>query len=201
MRSRKRERQARLQALLAAEPLLTDQELARRCGVSVQTIRLDRLELGLPEMRERARQLAEKASQGLRSLLAHEVWGELVELELGRRAVSVLTATKEMGFARTGIVRGHYLFAQANSLAVAVIDAQVALTGAARLRFHRPVKVGQRVIARAEVRAIRMGRFLVHVVSQVQEEDVFTGQFVVMVPASAPLAVGGGVPRAEEGLV
>ena len=36
---------------LEMDPLQTDEALAQRFGVSVQTIRLDRLELGLPEMR------------------------------------------------------------------------------------------------------------------------------------------------------
>ena len=49
-----------------------------------------------------------------------------------------------MSFKRTGIVRGHHLFAQGNSLAVALIDADVALTGSAQLRFHEPVRVGDR---------------------------------------------------------
>ena len=50
-------------------------------------------------------------------------------MELGVSGISILQTTEEMVFERTQIVRGHYIFAQAESLAIAVIDAKVALTG------------------------------------------------------------------------
>ena len=55
--ARRLSKELRLKELLRElemDPLQTDEALAQRFGVSVQTIRLDRLELGLPEMRERA---------------------------------------------------------------------------------------------------------------------------------------------------
>jgi len=179
MRLAKSERQQRLVALLSDDPLLTDEDLAGRLGVSVQTIRLDRLELGVPEMRVRAREIAEKAQRTLRSLGPHEIAGELIDIELGSRGVSVLETTPEMAFKRTGIVRGHHLFAQGNSLAVSLIDAEVALTGSARLRFHEPVRVGDRVVARAEVKESKERKSLVVVTSRVGGKIVFTGQFIV----------------------
>jgi len=84
-----------------------------------------------------------------------------------------------MGFKRTGIVRGHHLFAQANSLAVAVIDAEVALTGSARLRFHRPVRVGDRVIAKATVQKVEGNKSYVRVESRVEGEKVFSATLVI----------------------
>lgn len=179
MRPGKSERQARLQAMLGDDPLLTDEMLASRLGVSVQTIRLDRLELGIPEMRARARILAERARRQVKSLGPAEVAGELVHLELGQRAISIMETTREMGFKRTGIVRGHHLFAQGNSLAVAVIDADVALTGSARLRFHEPVRVGDRVVAKAEVQQVKENKSLVTVTSRVDGRLVFSAQIIV----------------------
>lgn len=52
-KSKKQERQKALLQLVEENPLLTDEELARRLGVSVQTIRLDRMALGLPPLKER----------------------------------------------------------------------------------------------------------------------------------------------------
>lgn len=52
-RMQKQERQRRLRQLIADNPFITDQGLADRLGVSVQTVRLDRLELGIPDMRTR----------------------------------------------------------------------------------------------------------------------------------------------------
>ena len=37
---------------MQTSPFLTDEELAKMLDVSIQTIRLDRLELGIPELRE-----------------------------------------------------------------------------------------------------------------------------------------------------
>jgi len=165
--------------LIGEDPLLTDEEIAAQFGVSVQTIRLDRLELGLPQMRARARALAEHAKGALKTLGASEVVGDLVDLQLGRRAVSVLEPAREMSFKRSGIVRGHHLFAQANSLAVAVIDAPAALTGSARLKFHRPVYVGERVIAKAIVRSVKEDRSLVVVGSRVGSNLVFSARFII----------------------
>jgi len=84
-RSSKSERQRKLQEMIREDPLLTDEMLAKRLNVSVQTIRLDRLELGVPEMRARARQVVERVQGRLKSLIPAEVAGELVDLELGSR--------------------------------------------------------------------------------------------------------------------
>ncbi|MEW6046461.1 MAG: transcription factor FapR [Bacillota bacterium] len=174
----------RLRALLHQEPFLTDRELSLRLGVSVPTIRLDRLRLGIPEMRERTRRLAEEAARP-RSLYASELLGELLELQLGRWGRSVLRTTAEMAFSRTGIVRGHWLFAQANSLAVALIDADVVVTGSARFRFLRPVRVPEEVVARAELRRSRGSKHLVEVESRCGSEPVARGLFVVAALAFA----------------
>ena len=54
-------------------------------------------------------------------------------------------------FQRNGIARGHHLFAQANSLAVAVIDDELALTVHSNITFVKPVRAGNRVITKAIV--------------------------------------------------
>src|SRR5699024_9460251 len=46
---------------------------------------------------------------------------------------------------------GHHLFAQANSLAVAVINDELALTSKTELTFKRQVKLHEQVVAKAEV--------------------------------------------------
>lgn len=176
-RRRKQERQARLLALLQTKPFLTDEELARHFGVSVATVRLDRLELGVPEMRQRTRRLAQRAAQGPVGMPVEELVGTLRQLEPGRWAVSELQVSPEMAFATTGIVRGHFLFAQANSLAMVVVDMPGSLTASARLRFLRPVHVGDTLVARAVVATVQGPRCLVRVTSTVEGESVFDGRF------------------------
>lgn len=79
----------------------------------------------------------------VKSLGIEEVIGEIIDLQLDSQAISVLEIKEEHVFSRTQIARGHYIFAQANSLAVAVINADVALTATARIRFVRPVRAGR----------------------------------------------------------
>ncbi|MGZ4134352.1 MAG: DeoR family transcriptional regulator, partial [Tumebacillaceae bacterium] len=112
----KRQRHQDLAALIVSEPFLTDEELAERFQVSVQTIRLDRLALGIPELRERIKAVADQNFEQVRSLELTEVIGELIELDLNRIGISILDIGPEHVFSRTKIARGHHLFAQANSL-------------------------------------------------------------------------------------
>lgn len=178
-RMAKRERQYALVQVLKENPFATDEELAERFQVSIQTIRLDRLAMGIPELRERIKHVAEKSLDPVRSLGIDEVIGEVIDLQLDSHAISVLEIREEHVFAKTHIARGHYLFAQANSLAVAVINAEVVLTATARLRFVRPVKLGEKVVAKAVVRSQTGNESKVRVETKVQGETVFTGTFRV----------------------
>ena len=53
MKYTKKERQQLLLETLEKNPFVTDEQLASTFNVSVQTIRLDRMELSIPELRER----------------------------------------------------------------------------------------------------------------------------------------------------
>ena len=189
---RRGQRHRELQRLLAEDPLLKDEELARMLGVSVPTIRLDRLSLGIPEVRERAQGLARRAVHQITALEHQEVVGELLDLDLGRQAVSVMDTTPSMAFLRSGIVRSHHIFAQADSLALAVIDGAVVLTGLANSKFKRPVYQGERLTARAEVIRRRQTRFVVLVITTVGPDVVFRGKFLVVA-----MPKQGGIDRAD----
>ena len=177
--TRKHRRHEQLQILLTENPFLTDGELVERLQVSIQTIRLDRLELGIPELRERVKQVAEGATSKLKSLSDGELVGELLDLDLGHQAISLLWITKEMVFAKTGVARGHHLFAQANSLAVAVANAEIALTGAAQVKFLVPVRIGDKAVAKATVSKNMGQRFCVSVQTTVDGTEVFSGEFII----------------------
>ncbi len=176
----KKERQLLLKKLVEQDPFLTDEDLSKRYGVSVQTIRLDRLECGIPELRKRLKRVASQSMAGeVKSLSSDEIIGDIIDIELDKRALSIFDVTIDHVFQRNGIARGHHLFAQANSLAVAVMDEDLALTVKSTIDFLKPVKAGDRVIARAEVKkdSNMENRTLVEVVSKVGDVVVFTGQF------------------------
>lgn len=175
----KKRRQAQLAKLLKSNPFCTDEELARHFGVSIQTVRLDRMELGIPELRERVKTVAREAYAKVRSISETELIGELIDIQPGNNAISILDITDAMVLHRTKIARGHYLFAQANSLAIALVEADVVLTGSARVRYKRPVRVGERVVAKAKVKVRKGTNYLISVYSSVDDEIVFKAQFIV----------------------
>lgn len=176
----RRQRQQSLRQALDENPFLTDEELAARFGVSVQTIRLDRMMLGIPELRERTREMAERSYSLVKSIAVREIVGELVDLQLGRSAVSILETTPDMVFEKTRIVRSHFLFAQADSLALALIDADVAVTGLVNAKYRRPVLAGERLVAKAEVIRIKgKDKFVVQVATHSGNEQVFRAKSIV----------------------
>ncbi|MCM3767959.1 transcription factor FapR [Neobacillus niacini] len=180
MRRSKKERQRLLTSTIEDNPFITDEELAEKFQVSVQTIRLDRLELSIPELRERIKTVAEKRFEDeVRSLPLEEVIGEIIDIELDQSAISIFDVKAEHVFKRNQIARGHHVFAQANSLAVAVINDELALTAKANIQFKRSVKLNERVVAKARVTKIddHAGRTFVEVNSFVNNEQVFSGQF------------------------
>lgn len=189
-RRSKRERQVDLQNILRTSPFLTDEELADQLQVSVQTIRLDRVELGIPELRARLKSMAVQQFDQVKALSPDEVIGEVIDLKLDHSGISILDIKQEHVFRRTGIARGHHLFAQANSLATAVMNDEFALTAKSVVQFKRQVNVGERVIAKANVSRVERDFTLVKVDSFVNHELVFKSTFT-MYRSGAKLASEG----------
>ena len=162
-----------------SNPFVTDEELTKIFGVSIQTIRLDRLELGIPELRERIKLMAEQSYDQVRTLALHEVIGEVIDLQLDKTAISIFEIKEEHVFSRNRIARGHHIFAQANSLAVALINDEIALTASADIRFIRPVKLHEKCVAKAYLRSISKGKAKVEVFTYVGDEMVFQGNFLL----------------------
>ncbi len=176
----KKERQKSLMDRIEKDPFVTDEELSELFSVSIQTIRLDRMELGIPELRERIKNVAEKNYSRVRSITGKEIVGELVDLELGKRGISILEPDSTMVFEKTNIVRGQFIYAQAESLAIAVIDADVALIGVANIKYKRPVRSGNKLVASAEVVRKRGNKFFVWVKIKLKLEEVFRGKFILV---------------------
>jgi len=173
------ERQRRLRERVTENPFLTDAELAGLFDVSVQTIRLDRLALGIPELRERTKAVAERVYGLVRSIGSREIVGELIDVVPDESGISILETTRDMAFEKTKIVRSQHIFAQADSLALAIVNAEVALTGLANAKFKSPVEAGEKLIAKAQVIRRRRDKYVVLVTSRAGSRPVFRGKFVV----------------------
>jgi acyl-coenzyme A thioesterase PaaI-like protein len=176
----KKERQNVLVAKIKTDPFLTDEELAEIFNVSIPTIRLDRLELGIPELRERVKNVAEESYAKVRTLHSREIIGELLDISLGVSGISVLETNESMAFEKTKIIRGHFIYSLAESLAIAVIVAQVALVGVANIKYKTPVYSGTKLVAKAEVKENRGNNYIVWVKILEKQKEVFRGKFILV---------------------
>ncbi len=176
----KKERQQILSEKIKDDPFLTDEELSELFSVSVPTIRLDRLEMGIPELRERIKNVAENNYSKVKSLQGGEIVGELIDIILGKYGVSMLETDDSMAFEKTRIIRGHYIYSLAESLAIAVIDAHVALVGVANIKYKIPVYSGCKLVAKAEVKQVRGSKYIVWVKIYEKQVEMFRGKFILV---------------------
>jgi acyl-coenzyme A thioesterase PaaI-like protein len=176
----KKERQQILLDKIKSDPFLTDEELSELFNVSVPTIRLDRLEMGIPELRERIKNVAENNYSKVKSLQGGEIVGELIDITLGKYGVSILETDDSMAFEKTKIIRGHFIYSLAESLAIAVIDAHVALVGVANIKYKIPVYSGCKLIAKAEVKQVRGSKYIVWVRIFEKQTEMFRGKFILV---------------------
>ncbi len=176
----KKERQNILKDKLKEDPFLTDEEIAEMFSVSVPTIRLDRLELGIPELRERIKNVAEKNYSKVKSLKEKDIFGELLDINLGKNGISILETNDDMAFEETKVIRGSFIYSLAESLAIAVIDANVALVGVANIKYKIPVYSGIKLVAKAEVRRIKDNNYIVWVKISEKQKEVFRGKFILV---------------------
>lgn len=179
-RLKKGERQARLQELLKEHPFITDEDLAEKLDISVQTIRLDRMELGIPELRERIKNVAENNYLKVKAIAGREFVGELIDIAPGKNAISILDTDKNMVFEKTKVVKGQHIYAMAETIALAIVDARAALTGVANIKYKKPVYSGERLVAKGEVIRTRGNKFFVWVFIYVNQQEVFRGKFILV---------------------
>lgn len=157
-------------------PFLKDEDLARECNVSVSTIRFDRAELGIAEYRERIKVAAE---DGMNNAINE---GELLDLNVLHNGISVIETDDSMLFENSDIVRGQFIYAMAENLALHVIGAKAALVKIANVKYIREVHSGERLIAKSEVVRVKEKEFIVHVFIKSNFTEVFRGKFSLVIP-------------------
>lgn len=175
----KRKRQMQLLRQVEADPFLKDEDLARRLGVSVATVRLDRSELGIAEYRERIKSVAAG------NLHKDSAQGDLLDLNPYHDGISVLIPDESMAFPGTDIVRGEAVFAFAENLILGLLNAKTILIKVANVKYIKEVKKGEKLVAKFEVKRVRDGEFIVWVKIKVEMAEVFRGKFNVAVTAEA----------------
>lgn len=173
------ERHERIKQEIQKNPFISDEGLAGVMDVSIHTIRSDRRKLGIPEVRKRGKQASGKLFAEPKPMSHSEVVGEILEIETDKEGMSLLEATEDMTLQKTGIIRGHILFAQANTIANAIVDADVALTAEAKVEYIAPAYAGDRILAKAKVISSGKRKRVVEVVMKAREELIFHGTFSI----------------------
>ncbi|MCH5211252.1 MAG: fatty acid biosynthesis transcriptional regulator [Oscillospiraceae bacterium] len=172
----KKQRHEFLLTQIKQNPFLKDEELAKKCNVSVSTIRFDRAELGIAEYRERVKSAAVEG-MGQTTVGA----GDVLDLNLFHDGISVLETDNTMVFDGTDIVKGQYIYAFAENLALSVIDAKAALVKIANVKYMHEAYAGERLIAKSEVMRFDENVFVVRVVIKANMNEVFRGKFSLKV--------------------
>ncbi|MEF9992587.1 MAG: transcription factor FapR [Romboutsia sp.] len=173
------QRQKELLDMLKDDPFYTDEELANLFEVSIQTIRLDRMSLNIPELRERVKSIAEAQTSKIKTLGVGEITGEIIDLCVGDLGISILEITEDMIYSKTNTLRDAYIFSMANSLAMAIIDAKKVIMRVANTRCLKLIEDKDRLIAKAEIsKVVGKKHYINVVVNNRNQEQIFTGEFV-----------------------
>lgn len=92
-----------------------------------------------------------------------------------------LPTTEEMGADQRGLVHGGFLFGLADYAAMLAVNDPNVVLGAADVRFKAPVRVGEEVVATANVREASGKKRTVHVTAVVDDRVVLEGTFTTFV--------------------
>ncbi|WP_456394836.1 PaaI family thioesterase [Thermococcus sp.] len=110
-------------------------------------------------------------------LASRRLVGEPVKIEDGKAEVELLT-TEEMAVDEYGLVHGGFTFGLADYAAMLAVNEPTVVLGKAEVKFLKPVKAGEKLIARAEVTEDLGKKKLVKAeVFNERDEKVFGGTF------------------------
>ncbi len=106
--------------------------------------------------------------------------GRPVEIKDGFSRVE-LTTLENMAADDHGLVHGGFIFGLADYAAMIAVNHPNVVLGGADVKFLKPVKVGQKVIATAEVKSVKGKKHLVEVCVKKGEIKIFEGSFICFV--------------------
>ena len=112
-----------------------------------------------------------------------DIVGHIIDIELNNFGVSVLETDDSMVFEKTKIVRGQFIYAFAESIAMAVINENAAIVAVANIKYKLPVYSGARLVARCELKEIREKddkRYLVWIKVFNKNIEVFRGKYILI---------------------
>ena len=101
-------------------------------------------------------------------------------VEDGQSRVELVT-TDRMAVDEAGLVHGGFIFGAADYAAMIAVNHPHVVLGASDVKFLKPVRVGETVIAQARVQEIKGKKYWVSVSVSKDDVEVFQGMFTCFV--------------------
>ena len=117
---------------------------------------------------------------GTHQKINQQLCGNPLEIREGYSRVGLVTM-ESMAVDETGLVHGGFIFGQADHAAMIAVNHPNVVLGGAEVRFLKPVKAGDTVIAEAKVTVIDKKKHTVEVTVSRDDEKVFQGTFFCFV--------------------
>ena len=112
--------------------------------------------------------------------ISHRLCGTPGTLSEGS-ATARFVATEEMGADDQGLVHGGFVFGLADHAAMLAVNDPNVVLGSADTRFLAPVKVGDEVVAEAQVKERKKKKRVIEVSAKVGETQVLSGTMTAFV--------------------
>ena len=119
-------------------------------------------------------------SQNTHPRISPALVGEATSLQAGR-ATAELLGTQAMAADDHGLVHGGFTFGLADYAAMLAVNDPNVVLGASECRFLAPVRVGDRMVATAQVDSEKGRKHIVEVSVTVDDRPVCTGRFTCFV--------------------
>ncbi len=113
--------------------------------------------------------------------------GVPVELSQGKAIVKLKT-DERMVADEYGLIHGGFIFSLADYASMLAVNEETVVLAKAEVKFLKPVKLGDEVVATAEVKGIEGKKRFVSVEVKRDDEVVFTGEFLCVIPEKHVLA-------------
>ncbi len=113
--------------------------------------------------------------------------GSPVELSQGKAIVKLKT-DERMVADEYGLIHGGFIFSLADYASMLAVNEETVVLAKAEVKFLKPVKLGDEVVAIAEVKGTEGKKRFVSVEVKRGDEVVFTGEFLCVVPEKHVLA-------------
>ncbi|MFN3567400.1 MAG: PaaI family thioesterase [Caldimicrobium sp.] len=113
--------------------------------------------------------------------IAQDLCGTPLELKEGYALVKLIT-DQRMAADEKGLIHGGFIFGLADYAAMLAVNLETVVLAKAEVKFLKPVKLGDELLAEANIVEIEGKKRKVKVEVKRQDEVVFAGEFLCVVP-------------------